>query len=157
MKKIEMRYTSALIILAAAFVALIFVNQTSDQSRANGSVRKSENIFGISAMPSVAGGSQSTSSWFCPGVPGLEKTVSSEIVITNSTDIPITGKVTFLSSDKPAAVAQLIVQPFTRSVIDATGGRKSRFISVVVELDNGAAAVEQRIIHPAGDSVSLCA
>ncbi|MFM8505124.1 MAG: hypothetical protein ACKOBB_08825, partial [Acidimicrobiaceae bacterium] len=62
MKKIDMRYTSALIILAAAFVALIFVNQTSDQSRANGSVRKSENIFGISAMPSVAGGSRSTSS-----------------------------------------------------------------------------------------------
>ena len=157
MKKIDLRYASALVVLVAAFVALIVVNQTSDQSRETESVRKSENVFGISTMPSVAGGSQSTSSWFCPGVPGLEKTVSSEIVIANSTDIPITGKVTFLSSDKPAAIAQLIVQPFTRSVIDATGGRKSKFISAVVELDNGAVAVEQRIIHPAGDSVSLCA
>ncbi|MFM7827215.1 MAG: hypothetical protein ACKO82_06345, partial [Acidimicrobiaceae bacterium] len=64
MKKIDMRYTSALIALATAFVALIFVNQTSDQSRASGAVRKSENIFGIPSMPSVAGGSQSTSSWF---------------------------------------------------------------------------------------------
>lgn len=157
MNKINLRYTSALVVLVAALIAMVFVNQTSDQGREADSAQESENVFGVSTMPSVAGGSQSTSSWFCPGVPGLEKTVTSEIVIANSTDIPIAGKVTFLSIDKPSAVAQIIVQPFTRSVIDATGGRKSKFISAVVELDNGAAAVEQRIIHPAGDSVALCA
>ena len=89
MKKIDLRYASALFVLVAAFVALIFVNQTSDQDLETESSRKSENIFGISTMPSVAGGSQSTSSWFCPGVPGLEKTVSSDmksrVVVFNST------------------------------------------------------------------------
>ena len=157
MKKINLRFALAVVIIAVASVSTIFVNQIGNQNIETESGQTSEDVFGLSTMPSIAGDSQSSSSWFCPGVPGLEKTVSSEIIIANSLDIPITGKVTFLSSDKPAAVAQLIVQPFTRSVIDATGGRKSKFISAVVELDNGAAAVEQRIIHPAGDSVSLCA
>ena len=75
MKKLNLRYASTLVILATAFVALIFVNQASDQGLETESVRKSENVFGISAMPSVAGDAQSSTSWFCPGVPGLEKTV----------------------------------------------------------------------------------
>ena len=55
MKKLNLRYASTLVILATAFVALIFVNQASDQGLETESVRKSENVFGISAMPSVAG------------------------------------------------------------------------------------------------------
>ena len=128
MKKINLRFALALVIIAVALVSMIFVNQISNPNIETESGQTSENVFGLSTMPSIAGDSQSSSSWFCPGVPGLEKTVSSEIIIANLLDVPITGKVTFLSSDKPAAVAQLIVQPFTRSVIDATGGRKSKDI-----------------------------
>lgn len=157
MKKIDWRFALMLLLVLASLVALIFVNQLGDEDLQTLSEQRSENIFGLSSMPSIAGSSQVSSSWFCPGVPGLEKTVTSEIIIANSSDIPITGKVTYLSGDKPAASALLVVQPFTRSVIDATGGRKSKHISAIVELDNGGAAVEQRIIHPAGDSVSLCA
>ena len=157
MKKIDWRFALTLLMVLSAFVASIFINQLDDAELQTRSEQRFENIFGLSSMPGVAGNSQVSSSWFCPGVPGLEKTVTSEIIIANSSDIPITGKVTFLSSDKPAAAALLVVQPFTRSVIDATGGRKSKYISAIVELDNGGAAVEQRIIHPAGDSVSLCA
>ena len=157
MKKIKWRFALALVSVLAALIALIFVNQLGDEDLENLSDQRSANVYGISSMPSVAGSSQLASSWFCPGVPGLEKTVTSEIIVANSSDIPITGKVTFLSSDKPAAAALLVVQPFTRRVIDATGGRTSKYISAIVELDNGGAAVEQRIIHPAGDSVSLCA
>ena len=58
MKKLNLRYASTLVILATAFVALIFVNQASDQGLETESVRKSENVFGISAMPSVAGDAQ---------------------------------------------------------------------------------------------------
>ncbi len=157
MKKIDWRFALTLLMVLSAFVASIFINQLDDAELQTRSEQRSENIFGLSSMPGVAGNSQVSSSWFCPGVPGLEKTVTSEIIIANSSDIPITGKVTFLSSDKPAAAALLVVQPFTRSVIDATGGRKSKYVSAIIELDNGGAAVEQRIIHPAGDSVSLCA
>ncbi|NDD73104.1 MAG: hypothetical protein EBZ52_08045, partial [Actinobacteria bacterium] len=157
MKKIGWRFALAIGLILASFIAVIFVNQLGDGDRTTSLEQRSENIFGISSMPSVAGSSQLSSSWFCPGVPGAEKSVTSEIIVANSTDIPITGKVTFISSDKPAAAALLVVQPFTRSVFDATGGRKSKYISAIVELDSGSAAVEQRIIHPAGDSVSLCA
>lgn len=157
MKKIDLRFLIALCIVLAGLVAIVFVNQTENQETEKLSDTKSENVFGISSMPSIAGASQLSSSWFCPGVPGSEKAVTSELVVVNFSDVPVTGKVTFLSSDKPASAALLVIQPFTRSVIDATGGRKSKYISAVVELDSGATAVEQRIIHPAGDSVSLCA
>ncbi len=156
MKKFEWRFALTLALLLTALVALVFVSQFDGEELRTRSGQRSENVFGLSSMPSVAGSSQVSSSWFCPGVPGLEKTVTSEIIIANSSDIPLTGKVTFLSSDKPAASAPVVVQPFTRDVIDATGGRKSKHVSAIVELDNGSAAVEQRIIHPAGDSVSLC-
>lgn len=157
MKKIEWRFALTIGLVLAASIALIFVNHLGDEDRRTNSEQRSENIFGISSMPSVAGSSQLSSSWFCPGVPGAEKSVTSEIIVANSSDIPITGKITFISNDKPAAAALLVIQPFTRSVFDATGGRKSKYISAIVELDSGGAAVEQRIIHPAGDSVSLCA
>lgn len=157
MKKINWRFSITLAVTALALAATIFVNQVGDKSAGRELGQVSENIFGVSSMPSIAGVSQASSSWFCPGVPGLEKTVTSEIVIANSSDIPITGKITFLTSDKPATSAVLVVQPFARSIFDATGGRKSKYISAIVELDNGSAAVEQRIIHPAGDSVALCA
>ncbi len=157
MKKIDWRFAIALVSIGAAIVASIYFNQIGQRDLQAGQIQKSENVFGISSMPSVVGDTQSSSTWFCAGVPGLEKAVSAEIIVANPSDIPVAGKITFLSTDKPAASALLIVQPLTRSVIDATGGRKARFVSAVVELDSGAASVEQRIIHPAGDSVSQCA
>lgn len=157
MKKIQWRFAFALIAVDLALVAAVFVNQAGKAESSADVDQVSENIFGVSSMPSVAGILQTSSSWFCPGVPASEKTVTSEIIVANSSDIPVTGKITYLSTDKPAASAVLVVQPFTRSVFDATGGRKSRYVSAIVELDNGGAAVEQRIIHPAGDSVALCA
>ena len=84
MKKINLRFASAVVIIAVALVSTIFVNQISNQKIETESGQTSENVFGLSTMPSIAGDSQSSSSWFCPGVPGLEKTVSSEIVIANS-------------------------------------------------------------------------
>ena len=157
MRKIQWRFAFALIVVDLALVAAVFVNQAGKAESSADVDQVSENIFGVSSMPSVAGILQTSSSWFCPGVPASEKTVTSEIIVANSSDIPVTGKITYLSTDKPAASAVLVVQPFTRSVFDATGGRKSRYVSAIVELDNGGAAVEQRIIHPAGDSVALCA
>lgn len=153
LKTQRLRKIAVVIILLVGVAAIIFVNQvsSSDQDISGGG----RSGFKI-AMPSVAG-STATSSWFCPGVPGRDENVKSEIIVANPTQTPITGTITWLSSDNPALSTTLIVDPLSRRVFDATSGRKSEFFSATVELDSGQASVEQRIIHPAGNSLALCA
>ena len=165
MKKIDWRFALAVISIALAVVATLFVDRSGDQQNILSSSATDASNSGSSDqfltesidMPAVSGDARTSSSWFCPGVPGTDKSVTSELIVANASEIPITGKVTFLSSDKQASSASMVIQPFSRRVLDATGGRKSKFISAIVELDNGNVAVEQRIIHPAGDTVALCA
>lgn len=157
MKKIEIRFFSAVVLLVAALVASFVVDNRSDPTDEVGESGESQ-VSDVSAtMPEVGAAAQSQSAWFCPGVPANDKTVSGEILVANSTETPINGKITFYSTDKKPVSALLVIQPFSQGVFDATGGRRDRFVSAVVELDNSFAAVEQRIVHPAGDSVALCA
>ena len=154
MKKIEVRFVVAVSLLVTVLVATFIVNSRSDSKLESSEpqVRDSSSV-----MPEVVGAIRSQSSWFCPGVPANDKAVSGEILIANSTETPINGKITFYSTGTKSVSALLVVQPFSQGVFDATGGRRSKFVSTVVELDNPSAAVEQRIVHPAGDSVALCA
>lgn len=156
MKNINFRFAVSVAILAISAVAIIFINQTQKES-ATDLGRATRDFDVASSMPEVVGNERLSSSWFCPGVPGSDKSVTSEIIIANLAEIPVTGRISFLSNDKPATSAAFVVQPFSQNIFDATNGRRSKYISAIVELDNGTAAVEQRIIHPAGDTVALCA
>lgn len=124
LKTQRLRKIAVVIILLVGVAAIIFVNQvsSSDQDISGGG----RSGFKI-AMPSVAG-STATSSWFCPGVPGRDENVKSEIIVANPTQTPITGTITWLSSDNPALSTTLIVDPLSRRVFDATSGRKSEFL-----------------------------
>ena len=84
MRKIQWRFALALIAVSLALVAAVFVNQAGKAESSVDADQVSENIFGVSSMPSVAGTLQTSSSWFCPGVPASEKTVTSEIIVANS-------------------------------------------------------------------------
>ena len=156
-KKFDRRFFLAVSVLTVALTATVFVNQIEQDDSTADFGKVNADFLLASSMPEIVGGSRSSSSWFCPGVPGLDKSVSGEIVVANAAEVPITGKITFLSSDGPAVSATLVIQPFSQNIFDAKGGRRSKFVSAIVELDSGFAAVEQRIIHPAGDSVALCA
>jgi hypothetical protein len=149
----KIRKPSVVLLLMTSVVATIFIGKSNSPDIASVPIAELETKF---LMPSVVGNSLS-STWFCPGVPARDVKVKSEIVIANPTRTPITGTITFLSSEEPATSSTLIVAPFSRGVFDATGGHKSQFISAIIELDSGQASVEQRIIHLAGDSVALCA
>ena len=47
-------------------------------------------------MPFVSASQQSSSSWFCPGVPGNDGTVSGTVAISNSSDADFIATITRL-------------------------------------------------------------
>jgi len=109
-------------------------------------------------MPSVSDSDALTRSWFCPGVPASgEDGVGGEVVIANRADEQLLGRFSILTPDGIAAEQDVVVEPWSRSSIDVDAFVTAPFVSVVVELEGGSGLVEQRALHPAGDSVSPCA
>ena len=109
------------------------------------------------AVPVVFGAAHLTTSWYCPGVPANDGSISGSISIANSSDGDITGTVTLLSKDQAPVTTALIVPARSAVAVDAIGGIQSSFVSAVVELNGSAGTVEQHVVHLAGDSVALCA
>jgi len=130
----RLRWLSVVLLLVAGTVGIIISNRVSP-SDPNIALVVGSGTASEMAMPSVAGDTPA-SSWFCPGVPGRDDTVSSEIIVANPTKMPITGTLTLLSTDKPAFTTTVVVAPLVRGIFDATGGRKSQYISAIVELDS---------------------
>ena len=109
-------------------------------------------------MPAVNDEVALTGSWFCPGVPTSgEDGVGGEVVISNRADEQLVGTYSILTADGPMAEQQVVVEPWSRTVIDVDAFVTAPFASVVVEIEGGTGLVEQRAFHPAGDSVTPCA
>ncbi len=109
-------------------------------------------------MPAVSDGAALTGSWFCPGVPASgEDGVGGEVVISNRADDQLLGTYSILTADGPVTEQEVVVEPWSRIVIDVDAFTTAPFAGVVVEIEGGTGLVEQRALHPAGDSVSPCA
>lgn len=109
------------------------------------------------AVPVVLADEHLTTSWYCPGVPANDKSISGSISIANSSDADITGTLTLLSKDQPPVTTSIIVPARSGIEVDALGGIKATFVSAVIELNGSGGTVEQHVVHLAGDSVALCA
>lgn len=97
------------------------------------------------------------STWFCPGVPGNDESISGRFVISNAGETPVGGTITRFVIDGAATRQRFAVQPRSTIEVDALAGRESPFVSAIVETQGAAVSVEQRIFHRAGDAVTLCA
>lgn len=95
--------------------------------------------------------------WFCPGVPGRDRSITGEIVVTNPADNPIGGSITRYSVDGTARSERFTVGGRSTQRLDARGNVASRFVSTLVEVDATDAFVEQRTFHRAGNAVAQCA
>ena len=146
------RAIPALIVLLAGIAGLIVV--------AGENPEPTEAVFAAPAgawMPSVSGAGGLTGSWFCPGVPATaDDGVGGEVVVSNRGEEPLAGRFTVLTSDGIATGQNLEVEPWSQSTIDVGSFTTTDFASVVVEVDGAAGFVEQRALHPAGDSVAPC-
>lgn len=147
------RAIPALIVLLAGFAALVVVGRETSEPPAA--------VFAtpIGAwMPSVTEADALTGSWFCPGVPASgEDGVGGEVVISNRDGEQLLGRFTILTPDGAETEQDFEVEPWAQTSIDVDAFVTASFASVVVEIDGGGGVVEQRAIHPAGDSVAACA
>src|SRR6478735_1955646 len=108
-------------------------------------------------MPHVNDTDKLTGSWFCPGVPASgEEGVGGEVVVSNRAGDQLVGRFSVLTPDGVAATQDFTVEPWSRNTIDVSALATAPFVSVVVELDGGGGLVEQRALHPAGNSVAPC-
>ena len=97
------------------------------------------------------------STWFCPGVPGNDESISGRYVISNAGDTPVGGTITRFVVQGAATRQRFAVQPRSTIEVDALVNLDSSYVASIVETQGAPVSVEQRIVHRAGDAVSLCA
>ena len=142
------RRIPALLVLLAAIVAIIVGTRPE--------LAASTPTFSVSAngwMPSAPPVGGLTETWFCPGVPatGLDG-VEGEVVISNRTATRMIGSVLLVSVDRDPVRLALDVDGWASATVDLDDLLPGSITGAVVEIDGGGGLVEQRSIHPSGDS-----
>jgi hypothetical protein len=149
---VSRRAIPALIVLLAGIAGLVVVAREEPEP--------TEAVFAAPAgawMPSVSGAGGLTGTWFCPGVPATaDEGVGGEVVVSNRDGEVLAGRFTVLTSDGIATGQDFEVAPWSQTTIDVDTYTTTDFASVVVEVDGAGGFVEQRALHPAGDSVAPC-
>ena len=97
------------------------------------------------------------STWFCPGVPGSDDSISGLLVISNPGESPVGGTITRFVLDGAARRQRFAVPARSTLEVDALVGTQSQFVSALVESQGAPIAVEQRTAHRAGNAVTSCA
>ncbi len=108
------------------------------------------------AIPSLSTKESVASTWFCPGVPGNDGTISSSLILANSGAQDISATVTHLGMAVESVTESVVIPALASLEVEATGGVVSPFVSTIVEILGAAGSVEQVIKHPAGRSVVTC-
>lgn len=110
--------------------------------------------------PFVPTGNFVTSTWYCPGTPARGSDGTSrfggEVVVSNPTDAPITGRLRLVSVDQAPVLQPVSVGAHQRQVFTVDELVTSAYASAIVELDGGRGIVEQKAIHPSGEAVAPC-
>jgi hypothetical protein len=149
---VNRRSIPALVVLLVGFAALMLAGRS-------GSAAPSP-VFSSPAgtwMPTVTDTGALTGSWFCPGVPASgEDGVGGDVVISNRDSEQLVGRFTILTPDGVGAEQEFSVDPWAHTTVDVDAFVTASFASVIVEIDGGGGVVEQRAMHPAGDSVAPC-
>ncbi len=146
------RAVPALIVVIVGFVGLFAIGRDAPTE-----VPATFALQAGSWMPHVNDTDKLTSSWFCPGLPASgEDGVGGEVVVSNRAGEQLVGRFNVLTPDGVAATQDFTVEPWSQDTIDISSLATAPFVSVIVELDGGGGLVEQRALHPAGNSVAPC-
>jgi len=149
---VNRRSIPALVVLLVGFAALMVAGRDGTAAPVP--------VFSSPAgiwMPSVADTDALTGSWFCPGMPASgEDGVGGEVIISNRGSEQLLGRFTILTPDGVGAEQEFTVEPWAQTSVDVDAFVSAPFASVIVEIEGGGGVVEQRAMHPAGDSVAAC-
>ena len=140
----------ALVMVVVAAALVIVDARVTPAPDAAPATRSNVAIPFVSATESVA------STWFCPGVPGNDGTISSLLVLANSGAQDMSATVTHLGSAVEPVTQSVVIPALASLEVEATGGVSSPFVATIVEILGSTGSVEQVINHPAGRSVVTC-
>jgi len=149
----HMRVRQVVIALATVAVAaaLVIVD-----ARVSPEVDDAPLVRGRVAIPSIAAGETVASTWFCPGVPGNDGTITSQLILANSGSQDMSATVSHLGSAVEPVTQSVVIPALASLEVEATGGVSSPFVATIVEILGSSGSVEQVINHPAGRSVVPC-
>ncbi len=114
------------------------------------------------AAPVAAPASALSSSWFCAGASTQKgSSTTGTLVIANAKAQPLTATITLVpSQDWKGAAPQpmsVTVPPFARQSVPESFAGSAAGLGAIVDLDGGAAAVEQQVSGSLGTATSPCA
>ena len=146
------RRVPGLLFVVAAIVAVVAFGRPTPASETA--------EFSIAAegwMPSAPADGGLLETWFCPGVPatGVDG-VEGEIVLSNRGGRQLVGTVVVLNDQGETRRLDLAVEPWATATLDLDATLPSAVVGAVVEGEGGGALVEQRSIHPEGNSAAAC-
>lgn len=148
------RRVAIVAIVLALFGAAVVLNRSDRPRRAT--------VFadlGEVGIPFVPPGTQLSGSWFCPGVPRTDVAPHGAVVVANTSAATVTGNITVFSNAAGVAAVRddFQIEAYSTTTIELAPMQPTgTFLSALVEISGGGALVEQRAVHPAGDSVAAC-
>lgn len=101
-----------------------------------------------------------TATYYCPGLPAASSTTGGEVVITNPTDVPVTGQIepytaaTTLGAEIPPQSVTIGARSQQEFALDTLA--PSGYVGVTVEIAHNGVAVEQRTHGATGTSIAPC-
>src|SRR5690606_3480761 len=99
-----------------------------------------------------------TETWFCPGVPATgTDDIGGEIVIANREESRMVGTILVMNDAGETRRLDLTVDGWASATVDLDATLPGAMVGAVIEVEGGGAVVEQRALHPAGNSVAPCA
>jgi hypothetical protein len=108
-------------------------------------------------MPSAGATGGITETWFCPGVPATGGEVGGELLVANRGGTQLVGTVRLIDEEGETRNLALEVDGWSSAIVDLDGVLPSEMVGAVVEIEGGGAIVEQRSLHPDGNSAATCA
>ncbi len=151
MKRMRGDRLPAILVLVAALAAMALVD-------VNDRVPTPFGAATAFAMPTAAGPSALSSTWFCAASANVGEGVSGlSVLVANQGDEPRSGTVTWMPEDGEAVTRPVEVPAHDGLALEADDAVDAGAVSAVVELDGGGVAVEHAVSAPSGRSVAPCA
>lgn len=97
------------------------------------------------------------STWFCPGVPANDGSISGSLVLGNRGEEDVAATITHYGLGVEPIESTVSVPARSTVTVDADGGLQAPFVSTIVEIFGANGSVEQFITHPAGNATTMCA
>ena len=119
--------------LAVFVLSLLLVGVMVFTNRRDNAIVESA-IAQVPVMPVVSLDQRISTSWFCPGVPGNDGTISGSIIISNPSDGDFNATVTRLGVGVSPVVTAVTVAARSQASVNVKEGIESSFISTIVEI-----------------------